>query len=218
MFERSAIFNQLFVHRSEFSDALDERRAELDEWKEKNRVRVDAGTRKLAKPPFAIPRFLQFIRSAHIVSFRVKAKGETTPYEFSAVNAHFRYGDASKQKEKRALKFKALLAWLIDRARERERNYAEKKHCQDRRLARFEPRRHGGPHAVLSRSAMIRTLSTRTNLRSVPGLWLLNQENTSVSRVPSSDGARLDYDLNSAFQYASLINFDQLFILEACSD
>ena len=31
-FERSAIFNQLFVHRGEFSDALDMRRAELDEW------------------------------------------------------------------------------------------------------------------------------------------------------------------------------------------
>ena len=35
------------------------------------------------------------------------------------------YGDASKQKEERELEFKALLAWIIDRARERDKNYAE---------------------------------------------------------------------------------------------
>ena len=65
---------------------------------------------------------------------------------------------------------------------------------------------------------MIRTPSTRTNLQSVPGIWFLSQENTPVTRAPSSDRARFDYDLSSAFQYASLINFDQLSILEACSE
>ena len=59
---------------------------------------------------------------------------------------------------------------------------------------------------------MIRTLSTRF------GIWFLSQENTPVIRAPSLDGARFDYDLSSAFQYASLINFDQLSILEACSE
>jgi hypothetical protein len=70
----------------------------------------------------------------------------------------------------------------------------------------------------MSRSAAIRTLSTRTNLRSVPGGWLLSQENTPKFRAPSNDGARFGYDSSSAFQYASLINFDQLSILEACSE
>ena len=69
-----------------------------------------------------------------------------------------------------------------------------------------------GPHAVPSRSAVIRTLSTRF------GIWFLSQENTPVSRALSSGGARFDYDLSSAFQYASLINLDQLSILEACSE
>ena len=59
---------------------------------------------------------------------------------------------------------------------------------------------------------MIRTLSTRF------GIWFLSQENTPVIRAPSCDRARFDYDLSSAFQYASLINFDQLSILEACSE
>ena len=59
---------------------------------------------------------------------------------------------------------------------------------------------------------MIRTLSTRF------GIWFLSQENTPVIRAPSSDGTRFNYDLSSAFQYASLINLDQLSILEACSE
>lgn len=124
-FERSAIFDQLFDHRGEFSEALETRRAELEEWDAKNRIRVEAGKRKLAKPPFVMPRFLQFIRSPHIASFRVKASDGATGYEFAAVNAHLLYGDASKQKEERELEFKALLAWLIDRSRERDKNYAD---------------------------------------------------------------------------------------------
>jgi hypothetical protein len=64
-----------------------------DEWEEKNRERQAASKRKLSQPPFVMPRFIQFIRSPHIASFRVKEL-----YEFSAVNAHLLYGDASKQK------------------------------------------------------------------------------------------------------------------------
>ena len=59
---------------------------------------------------------------------------------------------------------------------------------------------------------MIRTLSTRF------GIWFLSQENTPVIRAPSNDRPRFGYDFSSAFQYASLINFDQLSILEACSE
>ena len=76
---------------------------------------------------------------------------------------------------------------------------------QNRRLAKSS-------HVAISRSAVIRTLSTRF------GIWFLSQENTPVIRAPSCDRARSDYDLSSAFQYASLINFDQLSILEACSE
>ena len=67
-----------------------------------------------------------------------------------------------------------------------------------------------GPQRVLSRSAVIRTLWTSF------GGWLLSQENTPVDRARPRSRARFDYDLSSASQYASLINFDQLSILEAC--
>ncbi len=59
---------------------------------------------------------------------------------------------------------------------------------------------------------MIGTLSTSF------GGWLLSQENTPVIRVQPCDRARFGYALSSAFQYASLINLDQLSILEACSE
>ena len=44
------------------------------------------------------------------------------------------------------------------------------------------------------------------------------QENAPLNRAPSSDRARFDYDFSSAFQYTSLINLDQLSILEVCSE
>jgi hypothetical protein len=63
-----------------------------------------------------------------------------------------------------------------------------------------------------SRSAVIRTLSTSF------GGWLLSQENTPVSRARSNDGARYGYFSSSVVQYTSLMNFDQLSILDACSE
>ncbi len=62
-----------------------------------------------------------------------------------------------------------------------------------------------------SRSAVIRTLSTSF------GGWHLSQENTPVFAPGRTDGARFGYDSSSTFQYASLMNFDQLSILVACS-
>jgi endonuclease/exonuclease/phosphatase family metal-dependent hydrolase len=123
-FERSAIFAELYDHRDDFFAAFGTRTAELDEWNMKNAERAAQGKRKLPKPAFVLPRFVQFIRSPHTASFLVKAKGAAAPYEFSAVNAHLLYGDKDKQRHERELEFKALLAWLLDRAREKDRNYA----------------------------------------------------------------------------------------------
>ncbi len=123
-FERSAIFAELYDHREQFEDAFDTRRTDLEAWDTKNAARKAQGKRKLPKPPFVLPRFVQFIRSPHTASFSVKPRGQAAPYEFSAVNAHLMYGDKSKQKHERELEFKALLAWLLDRARERDKNYA----------------------------------------------------------------------------------------------
>ena len=124
-FERSAIFAELYDHRDDFFSAFGTRTAELDEWAMKNAERAAQGKRNLPKPAFVLPRFVQFIRSPHTASFLVKSKGAAAaPYEFSAVNAHLLYGDKSKQRHERELEFKALLAWLLDRAREKDRNYA----------------------------------------------------------------------------------------------
>jgi endonuclease/exonuclease/phosphatase family metal-dependent hydrolase len=123
-FERSAIFDELYEHREAFFNAFGTRTAELDEWNMKNAERKAQGKKKLAKPPFVLPRFVQFIRSPHTASFAVKPRAGAEPYEFSAVNAHLLYGHRSKQRHERELEFKALLAWLFDRAREKDRNYA----------------------------------------------------------------------------------------------
>ncbi len=123
-FERSAIFAELYDHREQFFTAFGTRTADLDEWNMKNAARKAQGKRKLAKPPFVLPRFVQFIRSPHTASFSITPRAGADPCEFSAVNAHLLYGHRSKQKHERELEFKALLAWLLDRAREKDRNYA----------------------------------------------------------------------------------------------
>ena len=124
-FERSALLDEIYNHRVEFIEAFEKREQDLKEWNEKNEQRVAEGKRKLPKPAFVLPRFVQFIRTPQIASFNVNPIGNADPYEFLAVNAHLLYGDKSKQKEERELEFKALLAWLIDRAKERGRKYAE---------------------------------------------------------------------------------------------
>lgn len=125
-FERSALLEELYSNREQFEEAFDERHESLSEWELKNENRHAAGKRKLPKPPFVLPRFVQFIRTPHLASFVVESSDDDVPgYEFAAINAHLLYGDKSKQRGERELEFKALLAWLIDRARERERKYAK---------------------------------------------------------------------------------------------
>lgn len=72
-----------------------------------------------------MPHFVQFIRTPQITSFEILSRDTAENYKFAAINAHLLYGDKSKQKVERELEFKALLAWLIDRSRERDRAYAK---------------------------------------------------------------------------------------------
>jgi endonuclease/exonuclease/phosphatase family metal-dependent hydrolase len=124
-FERSAVFQQLYDNREQFAEAFERREKELKEWNDENVLRVAAGKRKRSKPPFVLPHFVQFIRTPQITSFEILARDTAENYKFAAINAHLLYGDKSKQKVERELEFKALLAWLIDRSRERERAYAK---------------------------------------------------------------------------------------------
>ena len=124
-FERSAVFRQLYDNREKFAEAFKQREKELAEWETENIRRQAAGKRKKQKPPFVLPDFVQFIRTPQIASFEVLARDNAENYEFAAINAHLLYGDKSKQKAEREMEFKALLAWLIGRSKERNRAYAE---------------------------------------------------------------------------------------------
>ncbi len=120
-FERSAIVNTLYKFRTEFFDAFTHMEIELKDWETKNVIRRAAGKKKLSKPPKVLPRFIQFIRTPHLVSFQTKGLSDDKPYRFLAANAHLLYGDKSRQREERWLEFKALLAWLLYRANELDR-------------------------------------------------------------------------------------------------
>ena len=122
-FERTAILNTLFKNRELFVQSFKDREEELKQWEEKCQVAAAAGKRKPASPEFVLPEFLQFIRSPHFASFEVKGRAGAEPYRFLAANAHLLYGNKSKQREERWMEFKALLDWLLSRARELDRVY-----------------------------------------------------------------------------------------------
>ena len=122
-FERSAIFETLYMHRADFANAYKQRTTELVNWKKKTATRLASGKKKPPKPPFVLPRFVQFIRTPHIAAFEAKGIASADPYRFLAVNAHLLYGDKTKQRHERWLEFKALLGWMLDRATELDRVY-----------------------------------------------------------------------------------------------
>ena len=68
--------------------------------------------RKPRKKKLKLNVFLDFIRSPYCVSYRIKGKPNTKPYEFMAVNAHLHFGDVMKDRE---LEFEALMDWIIKR-------------------------------------------------------------------------------------------------------
>lgn len=122
-FERTAIFNQLYKHQEAFTKAYNTRTAELAEWERKAKKKKQQGKRAPRKPPFVLPEFVQFIRTPHLASFEVPAADDAKPYEIICANAHLMYGDKSKQKKEREREFKALISWLLLRAREKDKNY-----------------------------------------------------------------------------------------------
>ncbi|WP_411845421.1 endonuclease/exonuclease/phosphatase family protein [Roseibacillus persicicus] len=120
-FERSVILETLFQDRELFAESFEVRVQELLAWEGKVAAAVEARKRKPRKPPFVIPKFVQFIRTPHLASFEAEGEGDADAYRFLAVNAHLLYGHQSKQREERWMEFKALLDWLLMRARELDR-------------------------------------------------------------------------------------------------
>ncbi len=113
----------LYTDNKEFFEVFQAREKALAELDIINAERKEQGKRKKAKPPFVLPNFVQFIRTPHTVSFEVKGKGKAQPYRFIAVNAHLLYGNKSKQRLEREMEFKALIGWILNRAKALDRVY-----------------------------------------------------------------------------------------------
>lgn len=102
-------------------------REDIDLWRDffksiddENAVRVAQGKKPKSLSRYAHPAFLTFIRTPHCAAFAIQGKNGANPIEFLGVNAHTLYG---KSKTERAREFNALLDWLVNRAKARDRMY-----------------------------------------------------------------------------------------------
>jgi endonuclease/exonuclease/phosphatase family metal-dependent hydrolase len=119
-FDRGVVVSTLYESRAGFRKAFDKYAKDLAAWEIKKAGRKAAGKRAPKKPTPHLPEFLTFIRQPSCASFRIPGAAGSEPYEFLAVNAHLLYGD---YKDERHNEFKALVGWLVDRARQAARMY-----------------------------------------------------------------------------------------------
>ena len=85
-----------------------------------NELRVQQGKRRKSLGRVALPKFLTFIRTPHCGSFSVRARNGADAIEFFAVNAHLLFGN---KKGERTREFFALIEWLVERTKARDRLY-----------------------------------------------------------------------------------------------
>lgn len=114
-YDRTKLSNVLFEKRADFSAAFKKHKTALAAYKKKK-----AAGKKPKKPAVPNPHFLSFIRQPHCVSFEIGNEMTTKPYEFLAVNCHLLYGG---DKDERFDEFKAIVGWMVDRARNRKKMY-----------------------------------------------------------------------------------------------
>ncbi|MGO1121062.1 hypothetical protein ACTL6U_20370 [Rhodovibrionaceae bacterium A322] len=121
-YDRRAILETLYNHRADFIDDL--RRHEIRLARHAQKVAdFKAGKRTTkpgAAPKIELSRFLTFIRTPHVASFKIKGAGPAADLPFLAVNAHLLYGESA---EERAMEFDALVDWLIWRTGSKDRLY-----------------------------------------------------------------------------------------------
>jgi len=89
---------------------------------DENKLRRDSGKKPKSLSQYAHPAFTTFIRTPHCASFTILGRGNAEPIEFLGVNAHALYGN---HRDERAREFYALLDWLVQRAKARERMYSK---------------------------------------------------------------------------------------------
>ena len=119
-YDRTKVSNTLFAEREDFQAAFGEHQTKLDEIAVKNEARAKIGKGKLSRPSVPNPHFIAFIRQPLCVSFEVGNRRTKNPYQFMAVNCHLLYGKDPRERQR---EFQAIIAWLIERARNQERMY-----------------------------------------------------------------------------------------------
>ena len=113
-YDRSEIAKSLYDNRSDFSKAWTKHTKKIKKWQIKKIEKKALGKKAPSKPMIEFPKFVSFMRQPHCVSFRIKGKENTKPFEFLVVNAHLLYG---KNKHEREWEFRALIEWLSVRAK-----------------------------------------------------------------------------------------------------
>ncbi len=119
-FDRSDVLGTLYEGRLDFWAAFDQFTNDQGAWTTETAARRAQGRRPRRKPALRTPDFVTFIRQPLCVSFRVPGAPDAAPYEFLAVNAHLLYG---RYKSERWFEFKALVGWLVERAKQADRMY-----------------------------------------------------------------------------------------------
>lgn len=119
-YDRSSVIETLYDFREAFKEALDSYTSAMHDWFIRKAEREAEGRKPPAKPVIRLPEFVTFIRQPSCVTFRIRGEGEAKPYEFLAVNAHLLFG---RYADERYMEFKALVGWLVDRAKQAERLY-----------------------------------------------------------------------------------------------
>lgn len=124
--ELKELISDITYDRSVVTNRL---REDIDLWKDffagidaENAQRALEGKRPKSISKFAHPAFLTFIRSPYCAAFSIKSKNSADPVDFLAVNAHTLFGNSEVE---RTREFDALLAWLVKRAKSRDRMYSK---------------------------------------------------------------------------------------------
>ena len=119
--DRTAVMTTLIEHHDAIDSALDVFETKMHDYEDKM-LEFARGqrSRRPTKPQVQMPTFLTFIRAPFMVSFRVPSASGADPLQFMAVNAHLYYGHYA---DDRRQEFSALLEWLVQRVRMKDRTY-----------------------------------------------------------------------------------------------
>ena len=104
-------------------------REDIDTWRNffldidrENEIRAQNNQRPKSLSDFAHPAFTTFIRTPHCASFSIRGRNGTEPIEFLGVNAHTLFGQSTEERNR---EFFALLDWVVQRAKSRDRMYSK---------------------------------------------------------------------------------------------